>query len=278
VVSHVSAALLHGLPNPRLKPGPVNLTATGATKTNRASSWIHLHRARLPDEHVAVADGIPLTTAARTVLDCFRSLPVADAVAIADAALRTGCAAVEDLLAHLDTQRRWPGTKRSGTGLALVDPRRESWFESASATAFHRLGIEQPTPQVEVYALAGRFLGRVDFLWVELGVIGEADGYGKLLGGLDDDRSPDAVAQRVIALGERSMRLREVGFEVFHWSPSDLYGPVPPVGRRFLAATRRAQPDRVRAVLVCACCRVEVADCAWRSRLPLQTSYSPGSR
>jgi hypothetical protein len=161
--------------------------------------------------------------------------------------------------------------------LRLVDPRRESWFESASAVVLDRLGIESPTPQVEVYSPDGTFLGRVDFLWEGIGVIGEADGRGKLLGLADDDPSPEAVAGRVLALGERSARLREVGFEVFHWSPPDLHGISPAIGRRFHQAARRARPSQVRAVLLCGCCRGPLEECGWRRRLPLPTLYSAGA-
>jgi hypothetical protein len=139
------------------------------------------------------------------------------------------------------------------------------------------------TPQVEVFAISGQFLGRVDVLWAEAGVIGEADGAGKLLGEFDEQEeasSPERVARRVIALGERSTRLREAGFEVFHWTPAELLGDSWAVARRYFEAARRARPERVSAVWRCACCQRDLASCRWATRITLRppsTLYASGA-
>jgi hypothetical protein len=221
-----------------------------------------------------------MTSPPRTVVDCFRKLRLGDAVAIADRALREGLVTPDELVAVFQAQHRWPGSAGSRQALPLVDPRRENWFESASAMALHAAGVPLATPQVEVFSDDGEFLGRVDFLWAEAGVIGEADGEGKLLGTVDEalDRSPDAVARRVVAMGQRSTRLRETGFEVFHWIPRELRDGADLVVRRYLAARRRAQPGRVQATLRCACCKDELAACRWRERITLPpTLYAGGA-
>jgi predicted transcriptional regulator of viral defense system len=106
VVSHVSAALLSGLPHPPAAQGQVRLTVERTPRVNRPSDWVHLHRAGLPADHVTTLDGIPVTTAARTVVDCCRELRTPDAVAIADAALRAGSVTEGELVSMFAFQHR----------------------------------------------------------------------------------------------------------------------------------------------------------------------------
>jgi hypothetical protein len=250
------------------------LTLQRRPRVNRPSDWVHLHRAQLPAHHVALIDGLPVTSTARTVLDCCRELAPRDALAMADAALRLGTSDARDLVTMFRFQHRWPGASGSRSVLPLADPRRENWFESASAALLHSEGVPLATPQVEVSSETGEFLGRVDFLWLEAGVVGEADGAGKLLGdfdGREQGRRPEEVARRVIAMGERSTRLREVGFEVFHWTPSEIMRDAWSVARRYFEAARRADPHRIRAQLRCACCRLDLDSCRWASRIFLPT-------
>jgi hypothetical protein len=284
VVSHVSAALLMGLPNPPRQQGPVRLTVASRPRVNRPSDWVHLHRARLPARHVATFNGIRVTTPARTVVDCCRELRAGDAVAVADAALRSGLVTEDELLAMFRFQHRWPGSGGTRRALPLLDPRRENWFESFSATALHEHGVPLAVPQVNVYSPAGGFLGRVDFLWEGDGVIGEADGVGKLLGEFspdEDGRTVDEVSRRVVALGERSTRLRELGFEIFHWNPTEMLTDPWPIALRYFDAVRRARPERITAVLRCVCCAGDLKDCRWRDRLylpPPTTMYARRAR
>jgi hypothetical protein len=244
---------------------------------------VHLHRARLPPGHVTRIDGVPVTTASRTVLDCCRELPPRDALAIADAALRAELTGSQDLVSCFQFQHRWPGAAGSRRVLPLADPRRENWLESASAALLHAEGVPLATPQVEVSTDSGEFLGRVDFLWLAVGVIGEADGAGKLLGDFDegeDAREPEAVARRVIAMGERSGRFREAGFEVVHWSPAELMHDAWSVARRYFEAARRADPRRIKARFRCACCQRGLGSCRWAHRIVLpqpSTLYAAGA-
>lgn len=52
-------------------------------------AWALLHRARLPRGDVCVVAGLRVTSAARTVVDLARSVPLPEAVVVADSALRT---------------------------------------------------------------------------------------------------------------------------------------------------------------------------------------------
>jgi hypothetical protein len=203
----------------------------------------------LLDEEWALVDGVPATVPSRTVVDCIRTLSLANGLAIADQALRRGLTSEVELGAMRERQRRWPGVTQVPVVLALADGRRESWLESASVAVAHRGGLERPMSQVWIHALDGRLLGRVDFVWPGLGIIGEADGLGKYRGDFDDrGMGADAVARRVLAERDRERELEALGFGVARWGYADLRTG----GRGLLgavsAASRRATPDRIRCL------------------------------
>lgn len=262
-LSHVSAALSHGLPNPR---GPLprpSVTVDDHVRSRSPGSWMTLYRGELPGGHVEEVDGVRRTIAPRAVTDCARHLPLGDALAITDAAVRAGLTtptAVRDLR---EFERRWPGSLGTDRVLDLLDPRREGWLESWSAAAFHRMELPRWIPQVNVHDAHDRFLGRVDGYWPEVGVVAEADGRGKYLGDVDPalDRSPDAVAQRVVAAGEREVGLRSTGLGVVRWTTEEITRHQLLVRSRWLAEVRRTDPRRIRATLTCSCCRQPVTSC-----------------
>ena len=257
-VSHLSAAALHGLPLPLLRgasPHPTWLTAPPASGVSpRRRPGLVIEVASLPPRHLAAQDArwsrrpVLVTSRARTVADCLRHLPADDAVAVADAAGASG-ASRADVHEVLGEQARWPLAASARALLPLVDPRRESWLESASAVAFARSGLPPPEPQVEVWTLEGRFIARVDGLWWEHGTVGEADGWGKYGSG----------AALTVARAERALRaekqredaLRDTGLEVVRWGtrgivhPSALAETVARVRRAFARGDR----GRVRAHL-----------------------------
>ena len=268
VASHVSAAVLWGLPTPWRPPRLVHLTLFGEPptppplRTSRAQDWFRLHRGDVEAVHVTEHRGIRLTAPARSVVDCLRQLWLPDGVAIGDAALRRELVEPHELRAMRLEQRRWQQVTRVDAALPLLDPRRENWLESASAVLLHGSGVPLPIPQVEVFDEWGQFLARVDAYWPHAGVVGEADGRGKYL---DDETGGDLpvrdVATRVVASAARESRLRDVGLEVFRWEPHEVVHTPDAVARRFHAASRRADPSRVQAVLRCSCCRAALTQC-----------------
>ena len=162
---------------------------------------------------------------------------------IADAAVRAGATTAEAVRDLREFERRWPGSLRTEQVLRLLDPRREGWLESWSAAAFHRMQLPRWIPQVNVHDAHDRFLGRVDGYWPELGVAAEADGRGKYLGDVDPvlDRSPDAVAERVLAAGEREVGLRATGLGVVRWTTDEITKSPAPRQREVVG---RGAPNR----------------------------------
>jgi hypothetical protein len=125
------------------------------------------------------------------------------------------------------------------------------------------MGLPRWIPQVNVHDAHDRFLGRVDGYWPDLGVIAEADGRGKYLGDVDPtlDRSPDAVAQRVLAAGEREVGLRATGLGVVRWTTDEITRHQLRVNAQWAAEVHRTDPRGIRATLTCSCCRVPVTSC-----------------
>lgn len=262
-ISHVSAVLSHELPNPRGRLPRPSVTVDDHVRSRSPGSWMTLYRGGLPDAHVEAVDGIRRTVAARTVADCARHVTVGDGLAVADAAVRTGRTTPEALRAMRTFQRRWPGTARTDRVLALLDPRRESWLESWSAAAFDRMELPRWVPQVVVHDAFGRFLGRVDGFWPALGVVAEADGRGKYLGDVDPtlDRSPDAVARRVLLAADREVGLRSCGLGVVRWTTEEITTRQLLVLARWRSEVQRTDRRRIRAELTCSCCRLPVTSC-----------------
>ncbi|TQJ48534.1 hypothetical protein [Phycicoccus sp. SLBN-51] len=245
VLSHLSAAVLFGLPHPVGPLGKVSLTALKSTRTSYPDDWRRVLQAETPADHVTERAGLPVTRGARTVIDCFRQLRLLDSLAIADAAVRNGLACPHELRAMRNFQTRWPGVQRAERGLPLVDGRRESWLESASVAVAHELGYPRPASQVSIHRLDGSFVGRVDFLWLELGVVGEADGMGKYLGDFDAEPSAAATGQRVLLERDRERGLEALGFAVARWGAVDLRGTGDGLARHLAEARRRARPQRI---------------------------------
>lgn len=252
VVSHASAAVLHGLPAPQGPLGKVSLTVTGTSRTSYPHDWRRVLHAALPSDQVEEVDGIPVTTATRTVVDCFRQHQLRNAVAIADGALRAGLTSVDELREMRRFQRRWPGILTAEEGLRLVDPRRESWLESASVAVAARRGLGLPESQVHIHDPDGEFVGRVDLLWRKEGVIGECDGLGKYQGEFaDGEWNPEDAAAVMVAERDRERRLESLGFGVARWGTADLRNYGESMYAALVRARRRARPDDIR--------------CLWRS-------------
>lgn len=262
-LSHVSAALALGLPNPR---GPLprpSVTVDDHIRSRSPGSWMTLYRGELPEGHVESHAEVRRTVAPRTVADCARHLSLGDGLAVADAAVRAGLTSPDAVRAMREFQRRWPGSLGTEGVLHLLDPRREGWLESWSAAAFHRMELPRWIPQVVVHDAHDRFLGRVDGFWPDLGVVAEADGRGKYLGDVDPalDRSPDAVAHRVLAAGDREVGLRSCGLGVVRWTTDEITRQQLLVSTRWRAEVQRVDPRRIRATLTCSCCQLPVTSC-----------------
>jgi hypothetical protein len=228
VVSHASAAVLHGLPVWGVRLDRVTVTRYRRSG-GRCGVLVHVHTAALGSDEVVMIGGLPVTSLARTVADLARMLPFEQAVVLADAATfhqRPGRVTKAELLAVLDEAPRRPGTRAARRTIEFSSHLSESVGESRSRAAIAKAGLPPPVLQWEVRAAAtGRFIGRVDVGWPELRTVGEFDGlvkYGRAL------RPGQDVTEVLVEEKRREDALRDEDLGVVRWIWSDLadFGPV----------------------------------------------------
>lgn len=237
VVSHISAAVLHGLPCFPDQLSRVHLTRDrpGGGTVRR---YVHLHAASLPRIDVCEIEGWSVTSLARTVVDLCRTLSMQRAVAIGDAALALGLPDTE--LAAVAAQCfGWPGMAAARRAIEFLDLRSESVGESVSRVVLHEAGVAPPQPQFVVSDQHGAFVGRSDFGWSEFRTLGEFDGlwkYGRLL------KPGQTPGDAMVEEKRREDALRDLGWEVVRWIWADLRHPDRLVERleRAFARGRRA--------------------------------------
>jgi hypothetical protein len=218
VLSHASAAVVHGLPVWGLP-----LDRVAATRHRRSGGRVHprthIRTAPLPRDQVVVLDGLRVASAARVVADVARTAPAPQAVAVADAALFRGAVTEEELAEVVARQKRWPGCPAARRVLAFADGRSESVGESRSRVAIARAGLPAPELQWHVPGRDGCPLGRVDFAWPRFRTVGEFDGrvkYGRLL------RPGEEPGDAVFAEKLREDAIRDAGFDVVRWTWPEL--------------------------------------------------------
>ncbi len=222
-ISHASAARLLALPKPLAGWGNPQFTAASGPTRTRAG--VHIRVAPLPHSDVFWYRGAWITKPARTVFDCLRTLPPRDGLAILDAALHHGLVQMERLLAVLEHQQGWPGTRIARRVLMLGDERRESPLESWSAWAFSEAGVPGPEWQVEIRDAGGVFVARTDCWWP--GVAGEADGRSKyaLAAAQRSGSGADALFDVLGSERRREQRLRATGADMVRWCAADVLDP-----------------------------------------------------
>ena len=233
-VSHLSAAVLHGLPVWGTPVDRVHVTRRPPT-SGTGSTRLRQHVARVPDDHLTVVDGVETTSVTRTVVDVARSVPFESAVVIADRALRSGGTTRQDLVDCVALMGPIPGIRAAARVVDFADPLSESVGESRSRVLIHRLGLHPPDLQVRVRRRDGSVMARCDFGWEEHRTLGEFDGrvkYGRLPG---PGREPGDV---VFQEKRREDELRDHLWQVVRWTWDDLDRPRV-VGDRLLRAFAR---------------------------------------
>lgn len=212
VVSHASAAVLHGLPLAATQLGRVHVIKPGkASSGSRRSRYAAVHRIPLTHDDVVDLDGFRVTSLCRTVSDLLCALAPHDGVAVADAALRLGLVR-EDVGTALG---RRPGVRQARRVLEFADSRAESRGESVSRWFMNQCGI--PAPELQVPVCGGRY--RCDFAWPSVGVVGEFDGAGKYDTPLTPGQRP---SQAVMAEKRRDSDIMRDGWWPVHWGWQEL--------------------------------------------------------
>ena len=211
VLGHTSAALAHGLPLISGVPRDVHLVVPPDRWSGRRGA-VRVHRADLaPADVTECAPWEALVTSvARTWVDVARTLSVAEALSVGDRALRERKMTARDGESLLRMSPRIDGGGRVALALAHCDGRRETPLESLSWARFLDWKIPLPLIQHDIWDGSER-IARVDFVWPELGLIGEADGRLKY-------QSETALWDEK----RRELRLWRLGFRVVRWTWADV--------------------------------------------------------
>ncbi|MFG1789905.1 type IV toxin-antitoxin system AbiEi family antitoxin domain-containing protein [Nocardia sp. NPDC049149] len=221
VLSHCSALVFHGIPTWTIPLDRVHLTQ-GRINGGRIQKQLVVHAAHLEPDEITIVNDLRVTTPPRTVLDIARSMDFEQAVVIGDNALRMGLTTTNELRAHLERARQRRGARKAAHAIAFLDGRSESIGESLSRIAIQRGGLPAPELQARVFTDEEACVGRVDFLFAELGVIGEFDEAVEYRSELRGAHLPEQV---VIAEKNREDQLRSLGWMVVRWTWTDLNDP-----------------------------------------------------
>jgi hypothetical protein len=218
ILSHGSAAVLHGLPI-----WPESVARVHVTRSRSGNgikrSVVHVHGAPLRPAEIILINNTPATSMARTVLDLARTVPMTQAVAAGDRALALGLTR-QELQLGLLLMERWPGVRAARRVVQFLDPRSDSPGESISRVRLLEEGLPRPELQHEIFGPDSRLVARVDFYWEEHKTVGEFDGkikYGRLL--KPGQRMEDVIFEEKV----REDAVRDLGLQVVRWISRDLY-------------------------------------------------------
>ncbi|WP_051399914.1 CarB family protein [Haloechinothrix halophila] len=223
------------------EPAELAVLVNGRAMRGERRDGYVIRRATLPDEHRTTRHGVPITTAARTIVDLAREWPLVNAVVATDSTLRTARTSLPELHTVLADCAGWPGIQHAARVVDLADPDCESALEAISRVAIHTEGLPAPRTQAVISDANGPF-ARVDFLWEHARVIGEADGLAKYES--DGRRN---VRDIVRAEKRREERLVDAGYEVVRWGWEDARNPQRLAHRLRGAFTRGCHRQRGRA-------------------------------
>ncbi|WP_433657280.1 hypothetical protein ACQPW1_37575 [Nocardia sp. CA-128927] len=214
VISHQSAAAVHGLPLWGMPLDKVHITRHRSSGGHRGKH-LHLHCAPFRDEDVIAVGSLLVLSPARTIADIARTVGLQQTVAIGDAAARQLGLARETFCNAITYAAGRPGYRAALRAIGMFDRRSESIGESRSRVVLDDLGLPIPELQTTILNDAGSFVARVDFCFEELGIIGEFDGKVKYGGELTPDGNP---AEALYREKLREDHLRDLGWEVVRWT------------------------------------------------------------
>lgn len=222
VISHASALPFYQGPTWGFDLDEVHVTRDDH-KAGRREAGVRQHRGRLLPDDVVDAGDVRVTSPTRLGLE-LTALGNSEAALVALCfLLHERLTTPEKLTARLQDMDRWPDTLATRVVLRLADERIESPGEARTLYLCWQQGLPMPEPQYEVRDRDGRFAGRVDFAWPELGVFLEFDGKEKYTKYL---REGESVVDAVLREKRREERICEVtGWRCIRLTWADLLAP-----------------------------------------------------
>jgi len=177
-VSHRSALAVHGFPVSSPMPPRVHVIDRSRSATKTTGLMVR-HSAALADAEIVDVGGLKVVRPVRAASDVSRLESLRSSVMALDHGLRLGAFDRGSLQAAVERAPR-VGRRRALIALDLADALAESPGESLSRVVMVEIGVPLPVLQREFWDRWG-LIGRVDFWWPGLGVVGEFDGLTKYL-------------------------------------------------------------------------------------------------
>ncbi|MEL7977717.1 hypothetical protein AAG589_17765 [Isoptericola sp. F-RaC21] len=229
--SHETAAMLHGAWTYRT-PQLVHLTREWNPRVDgEGEPLVRRHHTPMPPSDRAEVRDIPVTSLARTLVDCIRTLPRDGALVACDSLFRLGADPAE-VSRIMSASRGKRGVVQAREILDLCDPRSGSPGETVTRLAAADVGLPRPECQLAVPTARGTCY--VDLGWAGVRLAVEFDGLVKYEDDAESALHDEAARQRALeAAGWVVVRVRweELG---------DLAALEQRLRRAYLAARRRA--------------------------------------
>jgi predicted transcriptional regulator of viral defense system len=218
VISHQSAAVIHGLPTIGALSHRVDTLAPDSDRHHASTSLIE-HRTRVqPDTHIV--DGVHVTSLARTLVDLASTTTLLVATVAIDAALRSQRVGREELFDELARVSPRYGYRKAAFAISFADARSANPGETLSRVRMHQLGFEAPDLQVHVSTSDGEY--DVDFGWESVPAFGEFDGVEKYV--REEMLNGESTAQAVLREKRREDAIRRTTQRTFaRWGWADAW-------------------------------------------------------
>lgn len=211
-LSHLSAALWWGS---WLNSVPTCVDMSYPSESGATRAGVRTHKRRsLAVRFAARRDGYLVTSPLQTVVDCSRTLPLLDALMIADYMLQADLCLFEELHAEL-LAARGKGSKRCALIAQRMSPLAGSPAETIARNLLYEWKVPLPKEQFKIRTRNGR-LRFADFAWPEKMLILEVDGFVKYSG---EYGSPGDVIARE---HWRDKQLEQLGWRVLHTTVDEM--------------------------------------------------------
>ncbi|ROQ38593.1 hypothetical protein EDF46_2233 [Frondihabitans sp. PhB188] len=174
IFSHVTAAVLLGLPLVGPLPSRVDVLMVGASGGRSEPGLLAHRRAVAPD--LADADGLVVTSVAQTLVDVAATSRLGRSLPMLDEAIRREWVTAADLIALLEDGPPIRAHARVRRAIEWADGRAANAGESLSRAVILEAGLAAPDLQRE-FQLPDGTNAFVDFYWEEVDLIGEFDGF-----------------------------------------------------------------------------------------------------
>lgn len=229
VFSGRTAAWLHGLDFPPCDPVEITLPRLATTSRRTGMS---VRRSDLREGDASFVQGLPVTSATRTVADLGRRFPLVEAVVALDMALMRRVVNRTQMETWITAHPGCHGLKRLREALDLSDPRAESPMETRLRLVLVLNGLRRPEVQPSLSDDGGIFIARPDLYYPCARLAIEYDGA--------------AHRSTLVADNRRQNRILEAGYRLLRFTAGDVfYAPAAVVGQ-----VERALSDPARRGVV----------------------------